>query len=226
VLVVCGVGFDAQASTAHANDCLAAPNASSPQGQHWYYRIERPSHRKCWYLRATQPSLHRLVIKQGPQRHRTSLAASVPMPESFEDNAPLSARLKILAAERQFDTIAEEQVQQSSLEANELSSIPPEMWRAARCAHREPDDARTVAVSNEPTGKAGLAGALRLIFLLLVPGLAIAGRRQWDEVLEVRIAGKTLFLPAGPGQKSGRSAILHQHPRRPAVITPMGWQSS
>ncbi len=40
-------------STANAApDCLAAPKDAAPQGQHWYYRLERTTKRKCWYLRA------------------------------------------------------------------------------------------------------------------------------------------------------------------------------
>lgn len=35
-----------------APDCLAAPKDAAPQGQHWYYRLERTTKRKCWYLRA------------------------------------------------------------------------------------------------------------------------------------------------------------------------------
>lgn len=41
----------AAASTAAA-DCLASPKGVAPQGQHWYYRLERSSKRQCWYLRA------------------------------------------------------------------------------------------------------------------------------------------------------------------------------
>jgi hypothetical protein len=53
-------------STAHAADtCLTVPNKPAPQGSHWYYRVERPSQRKCWRLvekdrkdqaRAAQPA--------------------------------------------------------------------------------------------------------------------------------------------------------------------------
>ncbi|MDX3967224.1 MAG: hypothetical protein QHD01_11565 [Bradyrhizobium sp.] len=35
-----------------ASDCLAAPKGAAPQGQHWYYRLERTTKRQCWYLRA------------------------------------------------------------------------------------------------------------------------------------------------------------------------------
>src|SRR6516165_7617978 len=33
-----------------ADDCLAGPNTEAPQGSHWYYRLDRLSHRQCWYL--------------------------------------------------------------------------------------------------------------------------------------------------------------------------------
>lgn len=40
-------------STANAApDCLASPKDAAPQGQHWYYRLDRTTKRKCWYLRA------------------------------------------------------------------------------------------------------------------------------------------------------------------------------
>ncbi|QQN67029.1 hypothetical protein JIR23_15750 [Bradyrhizobium diazoefficiens] len=40
-------------STANAtSDCLASPKGIAPQGQHWFYRLERTTKRQCWYLRA------------------------------------------------------------------------------------------------------------------------------------------------------------------------------
>lgn len=40
-------------STANAAaDCLASPKGVAPQGQHWYYRLDRTTKQKCWYLRA------------------------------------------------------------------------------------------------------------------------------------------------------------------------------
>ena len=36
-----------------ADECLAKPNGPTPQGQHWYYRIDHANDgRQCWYLRA------------------------------------------------------------------------------------------------------------------------------------------------------------------------------
>lgn len=41
----------ARGETATAETCLAAPKGETPQGSHWYYRIDRASKRNCWYLR-------------------------------------------------------------------------------------------------------------------------------------------------------------------------------
>ena len=42
----------APTSTARAKDCLAAPNSPAPEGRWWYYRLDWPTQRKCWYLRS------------------------------------------------------------------------------------------------------------------------------------------------------------------------------
>src|ERR1700744_5740079 len=33
-----------------ADDCLSGPKGQTPQGSHWYYRIDRATKRHCWYL--------------------------------------------------------------------------------------------------------------------------------------------------------------------------------
>src|SRR5690242_7366548 len=35
-----------------ADNCVTVPTDQTPQGQHWYYHIERGTGRHCWYLRA------------------------------------------------------------------------------------------------------------------------------------------------------------------------------
>jgi hypothetical protein len=33
-----------------ADDCPSEPKHQAPPGGHWYYRIDGPNHRKCWFL--------------------------------------------------------------------------------------------------------------------------------------------------------------------------------
>jgi hypothetical protein len=53
ILAIClaTVCLTVQASRA-ADDCLSKPNTPSPPGTHWYYHVDRTTHRECWYLGA------------------------------------------------------------------------------------------------------------------------------------------------------------------------------
>jgi hypothetical protein len=65
---------------ADAAECLTAPDSAAPGGQHWYYRFDRATKRKCWYLReaglATRPA-------EAPKTSRAaSSAAEKPAPKT------------------------------------------------------------------------------------------------------------------------------------------------
>jgi hypothetical protein len=178
--LVVGASVDLRTDKAYANDCLAAPNASAPQRQHWYYRIDRPNHRKCWYLHAALPLPHRAMVRR-VEHHRMSTATSVPMPESVEDGAPSPSQAGTAAAKPQFvsfaNTMTEEPGQQSASEESDPST--PREAGAQPLGSDAPidksDDPGGAAGSSEPTGRAGAAGPLLSILILLVPALAIAG---------------------------------------------------
>src|SRR5215471_6472824 len=58
-LLTLGATVPAPANSLHADDCLAAPNSPAPEGSWWYYRLDWPTQRKCWYLRALgKPAQH------------------------------------------------------------------------------------------------------------------------------------------------------------------------
>jgi hypothetical protein len=40
-----------------ADDCLVAPKDETPEGGHWYYRIDHANKRQCWYLREESEKL-------------------------------------------------------------------------------------------------------------------------------------------------------------------------
>ena len=42
----------AGSSARAAEDCIVGPKGQAPQGSHWYYSLNRVTHRKCWYLGA------------------------------------------------------------------------------------------------------------------------------------------------------------------------------
>lgn len=74
-LVFYGIAASICGFTTHANaagECLSGPKGDTPQGKHWYYRVERPSKRHCWYLG-----------DEGRRTSRESVAA-----ESSEETPP------------------------------------------------------------------------------------------------------------------------------------------
>ncbi len=43
-------------ATAHASECLSSPNAASAPGTHWYYWIDKKTHRRCWFVKEKSES--------------------------------------------------------------------------------------------------------------------------------------------------------------------------
>jgi hypothetical protein len=66
-----------------ADDCLTKPNAAAPQGSHWYYRVDRTTHRECWYLgpegRKVRPQVERNV---SPEESHPSKMSMQPAPQT------------------------------------------------------------------------------------------------------------------------------------------------
>ncbi|WP_027574171.1 hypothetical protein [Bradyrhizobium sp. WSM1743] len=81
-------------STANAAaDCLAAPKDAAPQGQHWYYRLDRTTKRKCWYLRAAGDK-DSARTAQTTQATSDTPAADAPAPQ--QQHAVQDARAEYL----------------------------------------------------------------------------------------------------------------------------------
>src|ERR1700756_1272180 len=90
------------------DDCLTTPSGEAPQGQRWFYRIERGTQRHCWYLRdkteqrASQPvpsiAAAAKPIATGPRaamqsRPNTDARAELPTARGrFESDNPLGLR--------------------------------------------------------------------------------------------------------------------------------------
>jgi hypothetical protein len=65
-----------------ADECLSGPKGQTPQGGHWYYRIDRATKRHCWYLadehapQTTAPNSS-ASVKSLPQDAETAMQHSV-----------------------------------------------------------------------------------------------------------------------------------------------------
>ena len=102
-LLTLGAAVPAPANSLHADDCLAAPDSPAPEGSWWYYRLDWPTQRKCWYLRAPDRSLRRgTATTAAPlrstgvrfgRRHSTD---GLPISVDPSDTASLSSRVDLL----------------------------------------------------------------------------------------------------------------------------------
>jgi len=133
-LLAWSVGIGMPTNSARADDCLTAPNSPAPEGSHWYYRMDRATQGKCWYVRATgQPA-------QQAVSHATSdaAAASTPalkkpasaaagIPASVSRGGSAAVPLPPLKPQRasMSGATTDQPVQQSTPEGNAAPSIKP-----------------------------------------------------------------------------------------------------
>jgi hypothetical protein len=90
VLVLAGIR--AHAETSAPPDCLAKPSGPAAKGSHWYYHIERPSGRHCWYQRpvdaaADAPAQPQMSPATVPAQPAAALTAAVTSAAAPADDA-------------------------------------------------------------------------------------------------------------------------------------------
>jgi len=82
------------ATPASATDeCLLAPKNETPDGSHWYYRIEHPSNRHCWYLRE-EGDAH---AQTAPSSSSASVQPVSPKPDRAMPGSVANARAELTA---------------------------------------------------------------------------------------------------------------------------------
>jgi hypothetical protein len=73
-----------------AEDCLAAPNSPAPPGSHWYYRSERSTQRKCWYMRSEDQQARAVSSKIEPVAKSSAVSrTSTTLAEKRSTSAPI-----------------------------------------------------------------------------------------------------------------------------------------
>ena len=102
----------AMVSHSAAAECLSAPGDQTPDGSHWYYRIEHPSERHCWYLRdedgkpaqpprrQRRPSPNRLRRKPHRRCNRSVADARAELPQTGSATTGNPLRPQPLATSR------------------------------------------------------------------------------------------------------------------------------
>jgi hypothetical protein len=84
------VGVNLAAATAHAEDCLAAPNSPAREGTRWYYRLDRATQHKCWYMRALDHPTQQVVAPTKTALRAPAFAIPIPRPRPSTAGSALS----------------------------------------------------------------------------------------------------------------------------------------
>jgi hypothetical protein len=80
-----------------AETCATSPKGAAPAGSHWYYRTDRTSQRKCWYLASEDGKARRAAAPAQPARPQAETRTPAPparnegiarLTQPFESDAP------------------------------------------------------------------------------------------------------------------------------------------
>lgn len=85
-------------SRSAADECLTKPNGPTPQGQHWYYRIDHAnSGRQCWYLRAEIARVQK-TSRQTERNSSDAMAQAIQAPPAPAAEMPAEGNATVAAA--------------------------------------------------------------------------------------------------------------------------------
>jgi hypothetical protein len=124
ILAVAAVTSTAGSSRAEpaGDDCLAKPNSTAPEGRHWYYRVDRTSRRRCWFLGQTE------VRTAAPSKRAKPRRAAAPNPRpSVKPVAQATASVKSVA-QAMTQTPAEPEIEPAVPAANDSEAAFARRW--------------------------------------------------------------------------------------------------
>ena len=172
------------AANAAASDCLASPKGAAPQGQHWFYRLDRATKRQCWYLRAEggKATLSAQATADTPN-------ADSPAPPSVQNAraeyiAPSTAANTPAAAgpppapQQPSRTVADSNAEQPAVaarwpDASATAEAPAPAPVAAAAKPAKPAVSVALAAADSTADKP--AGSLQMLLLVIGGALALAG---------------------------------------------------
>jgi len=91
-------------AASNPTECLSTPNRESSPGQHWFYRMEPGTNKRCWYLRdqaerAAQAASPRSSASQSSNAAQSLTATPPPAPKTISRTAQASRSLSNARAE-------------------------------------------------------------------------------------------------------------------------------
>jgi hypothetical protein len=196
-----------------ADDCLAGPKDHTPQGAHWYYRIEHPSNRHCWYLKDE----HDKVAQTAPSNASAPAKPMAPTTDAAMLRSIADAHAELPASQTPADNslpanAADPDAQRSIvasrwLDASSVSSSAGTAPMTGNAGAAQPSN----SAAEQPTAMAAVplaaadalpeeteksSGLVRTVLLAIIGALSLAG-----------LTGGAIFGFSGGAWRSGRRGI-------------------
>ena len=179
---------------ATADECRTRPGSAAPAGSHWYYRLNRIDHHRCWFLSSQRMEV-RSRTSQGAsfgRRHVVGRSLSAVQKRLAQDDRQLDARIAPAQTESAEAVLAVTGATVANFSTRWLDLPHSEALEVRKVATTSYTDASLAKDAEQhtpsvPVGDAKRAGqqqaapageaALEIVFLggALVTGLLVAG---------------------------------------------------
>jgi hypothetical protein len=218
-----------------ADDCLAAPKDETPEGSHWYYRIDHASKRQCWYLREEGEKLSQSAAPNSSRSAKPiSPKAANPMQRSIADaHAELPAQTKIEQPSRNDALIPAVPAGAAVTENNVGTEAPGAATQQSVIAWRWPDpssaDVSAAPTPNSASPVTSVSPPSRSQPLLAAGQLAAADLSSETPTYSVRMELAMLLgalALAGFAGSAIFKLVSRQRPRRAKVRRGAIWERS
>ena len=170
-----------------AADCVPAPGLQAPPGSHWYYRTDRATGRKCWYVSSEgrkghgQAAPNLTTRAQLPEESPASLASETvgdPLTPSTPIEQPATPTWPVTAAGDMVQAATPTPEPVNAGKPKQAERVPAEQEQATADANvanaqHEATVQRPVAATAEMAALVGITPVS--VLLLLIGVLALAG---------------------------------------------------
>jgi len=103
VLASTALATASHGATPAADNCLSGPKDQAPQGSHWYFRIEHPSNRHCWYLRGAHDAATQSAAPDASAEAPASANPAPPTTATAMPGSVANARAELPAPQARND---------------------------------------------------------------------------------------------------------------------------
>jgi hypothetical protein len=212
-----------------AENCLAGPKGETPEGSHWYYRIDRVTKQHCWYLRQKGETLTQAAPPAAASPAKPVVAKAEPtMQRSVADaRAEFSAQPRVEQPRRGEEPAMAASAETATKDNYGPASLPGPATPGSVVASRWPDSSVAMVPAGPAPAKSDVVAAVSEPALTPTVVAAVADASSQAPVYSVPrllaaliaalasagILGRIIFKFAGRRKRPARTNLRAQRDR-------------